>query len=200
MTDPRKPIFDAVRAAAPAGLFNDPGNILALDNLLDAFGVPHFKREMRASPACVRLLHKWEGCARLLPDGRYQAYPDPGSSDGRPWTIGWGSTGPDIKRGTIWTREQCDARFLADLTKFEADVRKAIGTAPTTQSQFDALVCFHYNTGAIASATLTKLHKAGRYAEAAEQFARWIFNDGKPMDGLKKRRAEEAALYRGEQA
>lgn len=39
MTDPRKPIFDAVRSAAPKGLFNDPGNILALDNLLDAFGV-----------------------------------------------------------------------------------------------------------------------------------------------------------------
>ena len=40
MTDPRKPIFDAVRPLARAGLFNDPGNILALDNLLDAFGVP----------------------------------------------------------------------------------------------------------------------------------------------------------------
>lgn len=37
--DPRKPIFDAVRAGARAGLFNDPGNVLALDNLLDAFGV-----------------------------------------------------------------------------------------------------------------------------------------------------------------
>jgi len=40
VTDPRKPIFDAVRAAAPAGLFNDPGNVLALDNLLDAWGIP----------------------------------------------------------------------------------------------------------------------------------------------------------------
>jgi hypothetical protein len=37
---PRKPIFDAVREAAPPGVFADPGNILALDNLLDAFGVP----------------------------------------------------------------------------------------------------------------------------------------------------------------
>lgn len=38
--DPRKPIFDAVRTVARAGLFNDPGNVLALDNLLDAFNVP----------------------------------------------------------------------------------------------------------------------------------------------------------------
>lgn len=42
--DPRKPIFDAVRAAAPTGLFNDAGNVLALDNLLDAFGVPHMSK------------------------------------------------------------------------------------------------------------------------------------------------------------
>ncbi len=40
MSDPRKPIFDAVRAVARPGLFNDKGNILALDNLLDAFNVP----------------------------------------------------------------------------------------------------------------------------------------------------------------
>lgn len=40
MTDPRKPIFDAVRAGGRPGLFSDPGNILALDNLLDAFDVP----------------------------------------------------------------------------------------------------------------------------------------------------------------
>ena len=40
MTDPRKPIFDAVREAARAGVWNDSGNVLAMDNLLDALGVP----------------------------------------------------------------------------------------------------------------------------------------------------------------
>lgn len=43
MTDPRAPIFAAVRAAQP-GVFNDPTDggrrIGALDSLLDAFGVP----------------------------------------------------------------------------------------------------------------------------------------------------------------
>lgn len=38
--DPRTPVFDAVRATCPPGLFNDPGNIVALHNLLDAFGAP----------------------------------------------------------------------------------------------------------------------------------------------------------------
>lgn len=44
MIEPRKPIFDAVRAAAVAAgkgnIFSDPGRIHALDNLLDAFGIP----------------------------------------------------------------------------------------------------------------------------------------------------------------
>jgi putative chitinase len=38
--NPRKHIFDAVRLSAPSGLFDDAGNVLALDNLLDAFSVP----------------------------------------------------------------------------------------------------------------------------------------------------------------
>jgi GH24 family phage-related lysozyme (muramidase) len=62
-------------------------------------------------------------------------------------------------------------------------------------NQFDALVSFHYNTGAIATATLTKKHITGDHAGAAHEFGKWIYNDGKPMNGLKARRAEEAALY-----
>lgn len=40
MTNLRGQVFDAMRAAARPGIFEDPGNILALDNLCDAFGVP----------------------------------------------------------------------------------------------------------------------------------------------------------------
>lgn len=145
--------------------------------------------------AGTALIHKWEGCARKRADGRFDAYPDPGSKDGKPWTIGWGSTGPDIVQGLIWTLAQCDARFNRDIVTFVNAVAKVIGSAPTTPAQFDALVSFHYNTGAIASATLTKMHIAGRFEDAADQFARWINNDGKPMEGLKRRRADEAALY-----
>lgn len=49
--DPRKPIFDAVRALARPGLFNDPGNVLALDNLLDAFNVPRPAKAVMADEA-----------------------------------------------------------------------------------------------------------------------------------------------------
>lgn len=147
------------------------------------------------SAAGIALMHKWEGLAKKRPDGMIEAYPDPGSKDGKPWTIGWGSTGSDIGPGTVWTREQADARFERDLVKYADEVSSAIGGASTTQAQFDALVAFHYNTGAIRKATLTKLHKAGNYEGAAKEFAKWIYNDGKPMEGLRKRRADEVALY-----
>ena len=74
---------------------------------------------------------------------------------------------------------------------------KAIGDAPTTQEQFDALVAFHYNTGKIGNATLTKRHKAGDYEGAAKEFRKWVFNDGRKMQGLVNRRADEEKLYRG---
>lgn len=143
----------------------------------------------------LELIKSFEGCARKLDDGRFAAYPDPGSADGKPYTIGWGSTGSDIGPGTIWTQEQCDTRFETELGRYVQEVRDAIGNAPTTDNQFDALVAFHYNTGKIRVATLTKRHIAGDYAGAQAEFSKWIFNDSKVMRGLVRRRADEAALY-----
>lgn len=36
MTDPRTPVFEAIRSITPGNVFNDPGNMLAVHNLLDA--------------------------------------------------------------------------------------------------------------------------------------------------------------------
>jgi GH24 family phage-related lysozyme (muramidase) len=145
----------------------------------------------------VALIQGFESCARRLADGRFAAYPDPKSRDGRPWTVGWGSTGADIAPGTVWTQAQCDARFAEDLQRYAAEVSRAIGRAPTTQAQFDALVSFHYNTGAIGRATLTRNHVDGDYIGAQSEFARWTYNDGRRLPGLVRRRAAEAALYGG---
>jgi GH24 family phage-related lysozyme (muramidase) len=146
-------------------------------------------------PQGIALIKRFEGCARKRSDGRFEAYPDPGTG-AAPWTIGWGATGVGITPGTIWTQEYCDARLEHDLVRFARDVTRALGGARTTQSQFDALVSFHYNTGAIGRATLTRLHVAGRHAEAADEFARWVKAGGKRLPGLVRRRAAEATLYR----
>lgn len=147
------------------------------------------------SPAGLALIKRFEGCARARTDGRFEAYPDPGTGSD-PWTIGWGATGKGIGPATVWTQAECDARLERDLARFARDVSRALSDAPTSPEQFDALVSFHYNTGAIAKATLTKQHKAGRFDEAAQEFGKWVHAGGRRMNGLVRRRAAEAALYR----
>lgn len=202
----RKPIFDAVRTMLGRGFTAD--EVKALDAACDKAegAIAATAAPLRAptpAPASGRtlgaagtkLIKEFESCEKDRPDGTFEAYPDPGSGDGHPWTIGWGSTGPDIRPGTVWTQAQCDSRFVTDMQRYTNDVARAIGDAPTTANQFDALVSFHYNTGAIATATLTKKHKARDYAGAKAEFARWVKNNGTVMRGLVRRRAAEAALY-----
>jgi lysozyme len=59
------------------------------------------------------------------------------------------------------------------------------------------MVSFAYNVGPanLASSTLLKKHKAGDYAGAAAEFAKWNKANRKVMAGLTRRRAAEAALY-----
>lgn len=145
--------------------------------------------------AGLALIKRFESCAKRRSDGGFEAYPDP-ATGGDPWTIGWGATGSGIERGTVWTQAQCDARLEADLARFAREVTKALDGAPTSEAQFDALVSFHYNTGAIARATLTRRHKAGELAQAAAEFAKWVHAGGRRLNGLVRRRAAEAELYR----
>lgn len=151
---------------------------------------------MTPSAACVHLIQQFEGCARRQPDGSFSAYPDPGTG-GAPWTIGWGTTGADVHAGLVWTQAQCDARFESDLAAFGARVAAVIGSAPTTQHQFDAMVSFAYNLGIqnLANSTLLRLHKAGDHAGAQAQFVHWDEAAGKVLPGLLRRRQAEAALY-----
>jgi lysozyme len=53
---------------------------------------------------------------------RLVAYPDPGSRDGTPWTIGYGHTSaagsPAVKRGMKITKAEADKIFKRDINKF----------------------------------------------------------------------------------
>ncbi len=173
------------RAVSPVAVSAPPEPAAAIDT------------PQRIGARGLALIKAFEGCARKRSDGSFEAYPDPGTG-GDPWTIGWGATGKGIVRGTVWTQTQCDARLEADLVRFAREVARALDDAPTSQAQFDALVSFHYNTGAIARATLTKLHKAGKFAAAEAEFGKWVHAGGKRLNGLVRRRSAEAALYRGD--
>jgi GH24 family phage-related lysozyme (muramidase) len=151
---------------------------------------------LQLGPAGAALIRFFEGCAKRRTDGTFAAYPDP-ATGAAPWTIGWGSTGPDITRATVWTQAQCDARFTRDSAAFAVKIAALLGTSATGQHQFDAMVCLAYNIGVqnLAGSTLLARHKAGDFAAAQAQFARWNRANGKPMAGLTRRRAAEAALY-----
>jgi lysozyme len=151
---------------------------------------------MIPSADCIRLVQSFEGCARKRADGSYDAYPDP-ATGADPWTIGWGSTGPDIKKGVVWSQQQCDDRFSAHLGEFGEKVGQALGGAATTQHQFDAMTSLAYNIGMgnFSSSTLLKKHRAGDYQGAAAEFGRWNKANKQVMAGLTRRRAAEAALY-----
>lgn len=79
--------------------------------------------------------------------------------------------------------------FRADLAKYEAAVVRAV-TVPLKQHQFDALVSFHFNTGAIGRASLVKKLNAGDYAGAGAGLMAWV----KPPE-LRKRREAERDLF-----
>lgn len=136
----------------------------------------------------AEFIKSFEGC-------RLKAYlPTPNDVP----TIGYGSTGPDIKMGMSWTLAQADDRFSQDLAKFSKGVSDAMGPA-TTQAQFDACCSLAYNIGlsAFHNSTLLKKHLAHDYTGAAAQFALWNKQAGKVLNGLVKRRTAEARVYRG---
>ena len=199
----RKPIFDAVRRVL--GRKFRQSEVEAIDDAIDeaiSASADDFHQDRvpsvpsrRIGSGGLQLIKQFEGFAWVRPDGMVEAYPDPGTG-GHPWTIGWGATGPGIGPDTVWTRAQADARFEADLTRYAAEVAEAVGDCPTSQTQFDALVSFHYNTGAIKRATLTRLHCAGQFDDAAQEFDRWKYAGGRVLRGLVKRRTAEKRLYR----
>lgn len=137
----------------------------------------------------IALIKEFEGT-------RLKAYPDPGTG-GAPWTIGVGHTGPEVRPGLIITEAQSDAYLHSDLAKFEKTVNTLV-TAKITQPMFDALVSFAYNCGPanLKTSTLLKKVNAGKFDEAANEFAKWTKANGRVMNGLVRRRASEAKLFR----
>ncbi|TBA72894.1 lysozyme [Rhizobium ruizarguesonis] len=91
-------------------------------------------------------------------------------------TIGAGHTAvagdPNPRSGMKISLTEAINIYRSDMTKVERQVAGAVHVS-LSQNQFDALVSWHFSTGAISSATLTEKLNAGDIDGAAAEFARW---------------------------
>ncbi|MER0442809.1 lysozyme [Emticicia sp. W12TSBA100-4] len=117
------------------------------------------------------------------------------------WTIGYGNTfyenGIPVKKGDKITQARAESLFKVVALQFSKQVSNLI-TASLTQSQFDALVSLAYNIGIsnFRKSTLLKLvNKNPKDSAIRKEFLKWIYSQGKVLQGLINRRKLEADLY-----
>ena len=177
---------------------NDPGALVEFAELFRA--APAAKPEASPSPGtdwltpCLRLVKEFEGC-------RLEAYPDPGTG-GDPWTVGWGSTGPGIGPGTVWSQQEADGALQLDLRRFHRAMIELLPmVAGWNANRQAALTSFAYNVGigALQQSTLRQRLLSGQEPATVvqEELPRWNKGGGGVMPGLVRRRAAEVVLFTG---
>jgi lysozyme len=122
---------------------------------------------------------------------RLTAYLDEG---GVP-TIGWGHT-RGVKLGDVITLQQAEDFLSEDLYDTELAINRLV-FVDISQNQYDALVCLVFNIGisAFSKSTLLRKLNQGDFVGAADQFDVWVFDNGKRVLGLERRRKIEKTLF-----
>ncbi|WP_349018269.1 lysozyme [Azospirillum brasilense] len=102
--------------------------------------------------------------------------------------------------GQTITSLQAEVYLRADMADAASDVDQLV-KVPLTDLQRGALVSFVFNlgAGALQTSTLLRLLNQRDYDGAAAEFPKWLYATvsgvKKQLDGLKKRRATEKALF-----
>lgn len=120
-----------------------------------------------------------------------QAYKD--SENVLTWCVGMtNATGHRVERyiGKPQTLQHCMNIYAWALTNYAEQVREVFKDRPLTQEQFAAAVSFHWNTGAIRTATWVRYWLRGDVERARIAFMNWI-----TPKSLATRRAKERDLF-----
>lgn len=125
------------------------------------------------------------------------AYKDTGGV----WTIGYGTThidGQPVEQGMTCTQQQAELWMEKDLAPVQTIINQSV-KVKITQNMFDALCSFTYNLGgyAFSHSTMCTLINQCKFASAADQFNRWVYDNGRVVPGLVSRRAREKAVFEG---
>lgn len=118
------------------------------------------------------------------------------------WQIGFGSTwnydlNRWVKPGDTVTKDQALKYMRNEISEKESLIKKLV-KVPLTKNQLDSLVSLTYNigTGAFTNSTLLRYLNEGKPpAVVADQFYRWVYAEGKVLQGLVNRRRKEKALF-----
>lgn len=109
------------------------------------------------------------------------------------WSVGLTSaTGHDVTRyiGRPQSLEHCFAIYAWALNNYADAVRAEFRGHDMTKEQFAGALSFHWNTGAIRSASWPDLWKAGKISAARKSFLSW-----RKPPAIISRREKEAELF-----
>jgi lysozyme len=126
-------------------------------------------------------------------------------------TVGWGHvlsgvhaaklkvSNPERYKQLMSTKvtiEEAEVLLRQDLRLSALAVLK-LTNVELTNGQYAALISFVFNLGAGKYQRSTLRMKLNRkeYEDAAEEFPKWVYGDGKVQPGLKTRRASEQMLF-----
>ena len=114
------------------------------------------------------------------------------------WTCGWGATGPDVVKGTVWTQEQADTRLIKDATRFMIEACAQSPVLWFDEDKRSAITdfCFNLGTSRYKASTLKRRVNAGDWEGAQEELQKWVWSGGRKLPGLVLRRQAEALLLK----
>ena len=112
-------------------------------------------------------------------------------------TIGFGTT-EGVRHGDKITPPQAVKRALQDVQKFEGAIKQCV-RVPLHQYEYDSYTSLAYNIGpgAFCASTLVKKLNQQDYAGACAEISRWVYANGKKIQGLVNRREKERAKCEG---
>lgn len=198
----RTALFDAIRPFAPDKRFT-PDHVRAIDDLADAFGLPRAVAPPAtpptpppATPPAVGTITERVALELISHEAIVQeAYKD--SVGVWTWSVGVTSASGHAVSGYKDNPQpisKCLEVYVWLLEKkYAPAVRKAFSGTPLTEARFAAALSFHYNTGAIGTASWVKLFRQGEIARAKTAFMQWK----KPPEILSRRRAECDLFFDG---
>ena len=140
---------------------------------------------MKISEKGIEAIKSFEGL-------RLETYEDPAGV----LTIGYGHTGDNV-----WPGDKISEYWATDLLKRDlAKVEEQIDSLGLrlSQGQADALISFTFNLGferLLNSSLLRVIRNGGSMRQIKHEFKRWVYANGKKLEGLVKRRKWEADRF-----